>query len=144
VADVRIFSLARPSEARGRRESEERGGERERAPKRARSAASLSPPTRAERSGRFGSRRKNAKTKDMANDLFIDRAVRDWVFVPLTIFIILMKLIMQYVHVVRLSPLSKKKKKRSRRFHRIVPLSHPPSIKPQHNNTNTTYTTKNR
>lgn len=37
----------------------------------------------------------------MANDLFIDRAVRDWVFVPLTIFIILMKLIMQYVHVVR-------------------------------------------
>jgi len=37
----------------------------------------------------------------MATDLFIDRAVRDWVFVPLTIFIILMKLIMQYVHVVR-------------------------------------------
>lgn len=36
----------------------------------------------------------------MANDLFIDRAVRDWVFVPLTIFIILMKLIMQYVHVM--------------------------------------------
>lgn len=34
------------------------------------------------------------------NDLFIDRAVRDWVFVPLTIFIILMKLIMQYVHVM--------------------------------------------
>ena len=36
----------------------------------------------------------------MATDLVIDRAVRDWVFVPLTIFIILMKLIMQYVHVV--------------------------------------------
>eukprot|EP00877_Chromochloris_zofingiensis_P009631 jgi/Chrzof1/4921/Cz15g04170.t1 len=32
------------------------------------------------------------------HDLVLDRQVRDWVFVPLTIFIVLMKLLMQYAH----------------------------------------------
>ena len=37
----------------------------------------------------------------MANLLVIDSDVRDWVFIPLTLFIVLMKLVMQYMHVVR-------------------------------------------
>lgn len=32
------------------------------------------------------------------HNLVLDSSVRDWVFIPLTIFIILMKLLMQYVH----------------------------------------------
>jgi len=32
--------------------------------------------------------------------LVLDSEVRDWVFIPLTVFIVLMKLVMQYVHVV--------------------------------------------
>ena len=35
--------------------------------------------------------------------LVLDREVRDWVFIPLTIFMVLMKLLMQYVHLVRCS-----------------------------------------
>jgi uncharacterized membrane protein len=37
----------------------------------------------------------------MAAPLVLDREVRDWVFIPLTIFMVLMKLLMQYVHMVR-------------------------------------------
>jgi hypothetical protein len=33
--------------------------------------------------------------------LVLDSDVRDWVFVPLTLFIVLMKLVMQYMHQVR-------------------------------------------
>ncbi len=36
----------------------------------------------------------------MTHELALDSDVRDWVFIPLTIFIVLMKLIMQYVHQV--------------------------------------------
>lgn len=32
--------------------------------------------------------------------LVLDSEVRDWVFVPLTLFIVLMKLVMQYMHTV--------------------------------------------
>lgn len=33
----------------------------------------------------------------MAQLLVLDSAVRDWVFIPLTLFIVLMKLVMQYM-----------------------------------------------
>ncbi|GBF95480.1 ER membrane complex subunit 3-like [Raphidocelis subcapitata] len=33
-----------------------------------------------------------------AHQLVLDSDVRDWVFIPLTLFIVLMKLVMQYVH----------------------------------------------
>lgn len=33
--------------------------------------------------------------------LVLDSEVRDWVFIPLTLFIVLMKLVMQYMHQVR-------------------------------------------
>jgi hypothetical protein len=37
-----------------------------------------------------------------AHMLVLDSAVRDWVFIPLTLFIVLMKLVMQYMHQVGL------------------------------------------
>lgn len=33
-------------------------------------------------------------------ELALDKDVRDWVFIPLTIFILLVKLVMQYMHQV--------------------------------------------
>jgi hypothetical protein len=36
-----------------------------------------------------------------AHDIALDKDVRDWVFIPLTIFIMLVKLVMQYMHQVR-------------------------------------------
>jgi hypothetical protein len=35
-----------------------------------------------------------------AHELVLDRDVRDWVFIPLTLFIVLVKLVTQYVHAV--------------------------------------------
>jgi len=35
------------------------------------------------------------------DDLTIDSKVRDWVFIPLTIVIILMNMLRQYAHIVR-------------------------------------------
>jgi hypothetical protein len=32
------------------------------------------------------------------HELVLDSNVRDWVFIPLTLFIVLMKLLMQYAH----------------------------------------------
>lgn len=37
----------------------------------------------------------------MAHDIVLDAAVRDWVFIPLTAAIVLMKLLTQYMHQVR-------------------------------------------
>jgi hypothetical protein len=37
----------------------------------------------------------------MHHDLTIDRNVRDWVFIPLTIVIVLMNMLRQYAHIVR-------------------------------------------
>lgn len=37
-----------------------------------------------------------------ASELVLDQQVRDWVFIPLTISIVLMKLVMQYLHQVSL------------------------------------------
>ncbi len=34
------------------------------------------------------------------HDLELDAAVRDWVFIPLTLSILLMKLLTQYAHMV--------------------------------------------
>jgi len=36
--------------------------------------------------------------------LVLDQAVRDWVFIPLTVCIVLMKLIMQHLHQARAAP----------------------------------------
>jgi hypothetical protein len=47
-----------------------------------------------------------------AHELVLDRDVRDWVFIPLTLFIVLVKLVTQYVHAVRPAP---------------PPTPHPPS-----------------
>lgn len=35
-----------------------------------------------------------------AHQLLLDHAVRDWVFIPLTLAIVLMKLLTQYMHQV--------------------------------------------
>jgi len=32
------------------------------------------------------------------HELILDASIRDWVFIPLTFFIVLMKLLMQYAH----------------------------------------------
>ena len=38
----------------------------------------------------------------MHKDLILDRSLRDWVFVPLTLAIVLMNMLRQYAHTVRL------------------------------------------
>jgi hypothetical protein len=38
----------------------------------------------------------------MGHYLMLDHQVRDWVFIPLTLAIVLMKLLTQYAHQVRL------------------------------------------
>ncbi len=37
----------------------------------------------------------------MTNTLVIDAQVRDWVLIPLTVFIVLYKLVTQYAYMVR-------------------------------------------
>ena len=36
----------------------------------------------------------------VSHELELDQAVRDWVFIPLTVCIVLMKLLSQYLHMV--------------------------------------------
>lgn len=38
----------------------------------------------------------------MSHDLELDTNVRDWVFIPLTVSIVLMKLLTQFAHMVRI------------------------------------------
>lgn len=38
------------------------------------------------------------------HDLVLDSALRDWVFIPLTLTIVFMKLLTQYFHTVRQLP----------------------------------------
>lgn len=37
----------------------------------------------------------------MHMDLVLDRSLRDWVFVPLTLAIVMMNMLRQYAHMVR-------------------------------------------